>query len=84
MTADGIIAEPPRPARFWDVGGSIPPKSEGNDKTWARTLVLHVVAMSASEAIEAVVAKYPAIAVHTVQHRGAIDIIYAVPKDALQ
>lgn len=61
--------------RVWDVGGAIPPKTSINDKAWAKTLVVHVVADTATRAIELVLLKYPGIVVHTVQHRGALDII---------
>lgn len=61
--------------RVWDVGGAIPPKSNGNERAWAKTLVVHVVADCAKRAIELVELKYPGITVHTVQHRGALDII---------
>lgn len=61
--------------RAWDIGGAVPPRSPANEKAYTRTIVVHVVAASAKRAIELVEERYPGIVVHTVQHRGSIEII---------
>ena len=62
--------------KHWEVNGSIElPPREGSSYRGRQNITAHVLAASARRAIELVEAKHVGIEVHSVQHRGRIDVI---------
>lgn len=69
---------------FYDVIGTFPPESDlpEGGQVYLSNCDKHVVAESASMAIELVMKKHPGGIIHSVQHRGKIDIAQEIPSDA--
>lgn len=49
------------------------------DKQWRINITCHVVAENAQRALQLALEKYPEIDVHSLHHKGRVDIIQDVP-----
>lgn len=64
---------------FYDVRGSLPKQGA---LSYRKNCDEHVVAESAVMAIELVMKAHPDATIHSVQHRGKIDLAQEIPSDA--
>lgn len=64
---------------FYDVRGSLPKKG---GLSYRKNCDEHVVAESAVMAIKLVMKAHPDATIHSVQHRGKIDLAQEIPSDA--
>lgn len=62
--------------KHWSVYGSVPPPPEatGRDR-FVSNKTIEVVCIDAQRALELVKQKYPTIEIHSIQHRGKVEII---------
>ena len=62
--------------KHWQVQGSMPAMiRDGHSHPWRENITAHVIADSAHRAIELVEEKHIGIEIHSVTHRGKIDVI---------
>ena len=63
--------------KHFEVNGSIAGADKLPDgmRSWRKNVSAHVIALSARRACELVEAKYPGVEIHSVNHRGLIDVI---------
>jgi hypothetical protein len=65
--------------RHFQVMGSLPPRKEHADnpswRNWRENKTVEVLAPDAMFALQLVFEKYPDMEVHSLQHRGAIEIL---------
>lgn len=57
--------------RHFEIQGS----TSQPDKQWRLNITCHVVAYDAMRAMQLVLIKYPEIDIHSLQHKGKVDII---------